>query len=71
MEMKTEIIKVQNMHCAGCVRNIENAIKQIEGVASVKANLESATVTINYNGDEKLPVIFRETLKEWGFPEEK
>ena len=70
-EMKTEIIKVKNIHCAGCIRNIETAIKQIEGVDSVKVDIENASVTIHYNGNENLPVIFRETLEEWGFPEAK
>jgi len=69
--MKTEKIFISGIHCAGCVRNIENAILQIEGVVSVKANIEDASVKIEYNGDSDMPEIFRETLKEWGYPETK
>jgi len=69
--MKTETIKIKNMHCAGCVRNVENAISQIEGVISTKANLEDATVIIKYNGGDDMPELFRETLIEWGYPEDK
>ncbi len=67
--MKTEIIKVSNMHCDHCVKNIENAISQVENVISVKAQLEDSTVNIQYEGSEEMPAIFRETLKEWGYPE--
>jgi copper chaperone len=69
--MKTEVIKVKNIHCGGCKRNIETAISQIEGVQSVDANIESHLVTIIYNGEESLLQEFRETLEDWGFPEDK
>ncbi len=69
--MKTEIIKIKNMNCTGCVRNVENAISQVEGVVSVKASLVDSTVIIKYNGGNEMPDIFRETLKEWDYPEEK
>ena len=68
--MKTEVIKVSNMHCAGCVRNVENALSQVDNVVSVKAKLEDSTVNIEYDGNEKMPELFRETLKEWGYPAE-
>ena len=69
--MKTEVIKVKNIHCGGCKRNIETAISQIEGVKSVNADIETHLVTIAYNGNEELLQEFRETLKEWGYPEDK
>ncbi len=69
--MKTEVIKVKNIHCGGCKRNIETAISQIEGVQSVNADIETHLVTIAYNGNEELLQEFRETLKEWGYPEDK
>jgi copper chaperone CopZ len=69
--MKTEIIKVKNIHCGGCKRNIETAISQIEGVQIVNADIDTRMVTIAYNGNEELLQEFRETLEEWGFPEDK
>jgi copper chaperone CopZ len=69
--MKTEKIKVQNMHCAGCVRNVENALSQVEGVISAKADLESKTVTVQFKEDDNIRDTIRETLQEWGYPEEK
>ena len=69
--MKTEIIKVKNMDCCGCKRNIENAIREIDGVTSVSADLSTKFVTINYNGNEMLTKIFRGVLEDYGFPEDK
>ena len=57
------------MHCEHCVRTIENAISELNNVSAVKANLEDCTVNIQYEGDEKMPQLFRETLKEYGYPE--
>ncbi|MFH0866866.1 MAG: heavy-metal-associated domain-containing protein [Bacteroidota bacterium] len=69
--MKTEIIKVKNMDCGGCKRNVENAISEIDGVSSVVADLATKSVTIKFDGDDIMPKIFRGVLEEWGFPEDK
>ena len=69
--MKTEIIKVKNMDCGGCKRNVENAISDIDGVNSIIADLTAKTVTINYDGADVMPKVFRWVLEEWGFPEDK
>lgn len=66
--MKTTVIKVSNIHCAGCVRNIKNALSQVEGVHEVDADIESGNVTINYEGDDSKLNVFNETLEEFGFP---
>jgi copper chaperone CopZ len=40
-------IGLQNIHCDGCVRNVENALKLIEGVREVRvdrAKMEAVVV---------------------------
>lgn len=44
--MTTEIFKVPDIKCEGCVKTIENAIKQIPLVESVKASFETKEVEI-------------------------
>ena len=66
--MKTALIKVNNIHCNGCVNNIKNALKQVDGVQEVDADIETGTVTINFEGDDSRLAVFKETLAEWGFP---
>ncbi len=48
--MESIILKVEGMHCPKCDARVEKAVGAIEGVASVKANHESDTVTLEYDG---------------------
>lgn len=66
--MKTEVIEIQNLHCMGCVRNVEIALTQIEGVVSAKADIEEASVTVNYSGGEEMHQKIIDTLAEYGYP---
>lgn len=47
--MKNEIIKVDGMKCHHCEANVENEIKQIPGVANVKANHVEGNVNVEYD----------------------
>ena len=38
-----------NMHCAGCKGNIESALKKLDGVLEVNANLVNNVVKVRYN----------------------
>lgn len=42
---------VKAMACDHCVKNIENAIKTLDGVEDVKADLNAKKVTVTYSGD--------------------
>ncbi len=44
-KIKTEI-KVEGMHCNHCAGKVETAIKEIDGVKSVKVDLDTKTVEI-------------------------
>jgi copper chaperone CopZ len=67
--MKTIKLMISNMHCEGCVRLVENELKEIPGVVSAKAVLFDQSVTINYNGDESMVQQFRNILTKVGYPE--
>ena len=42
----TTVVTVDGMHCGHCSAKVEEALKAIEGVKKVKANLETKAVTI-------------------------
>ncbi|CAL1355077.1 unnamed protein product [Linum trigynum] len=44
-KLKTLILKVL-MHCEGCARDIEKIVGRMQGVASVQADMNSATVVV-------------------------
>ncbi len=68
--MKTETIKIKNMECNGCARNVKNALIDLPGVTDVRPDLETSTVSIDFNGDENLLPVFRQVLEESGYPED-
>ncbi len=43
--MKTTI-KIQGMHCEGCVKRIENVLSKIKGIDNFKVSLEEQTITL-------------------------
>ncbi|KAJ6839530.1 protein SODIUM POTASSIUM ROOT DEFECTIVE 2-like [Iris pallida] len=45
LEPKTVILRV-SMHCNGCARKVEKHIKKIEGVTSLKVDLENKRVVV-------------------------
>jgi len=49
MERKT--FSVTGMSCDGCERNVENALRNVEGVTRVDADHEGATVEVVVEAD--------------------
>lgn len=46
---KKEAYLVEGMTCSGCERTVSRVVQNIEGVTSSKADLNSSTVTIEYD----------------------
>ena len=44
-------LSVPEMHCASCIRAIENALSAVDGVEVARANLSMRTVVVNWKGD--------------------
>lgn len=49
--MKRETLSVTGMSCTGCEQNVENALKNIDGVTRVEADHEGDTVEIVVEDD--------------------
>ena len=47
--METITIKVDGMTCGGCVRSIENALGNRDGISSASADLDSGLVEIGFD----------------------
>lgn len=50
--MAKTTLKVEGMMCNKCVERVENALKQVEGVVSVKADYKKGTAVVQ--SSEKL-----------------
>jgi P-type Cu2+ transporter len=50
-------LSVPDIHCGGCLHQIEAALNKLDGVASARANLSARRVTILWRGDAPSPFI--------------
>ena len=63
--MKKEIL-IEGMSCGHCVKHVENALKEIEGIEDVSVNLEAKKATIESNSnieDDKI----KEVIDDAGY----
>ena len=66
MFSKQIIIKVDGMKCNHCASKVQTELNKINGVKSVKVNLESKKVTIKYKKDIDLDNI-RSVIDNLGY----
>ncbi|MEY4364739.1 MAG: hypothetical protein RLZZ305_83 [Actinomycetota bacterium] len=55
--MKTTRIHVDGMTCQNCVRHVTEAITVVTGVTSVSVDLDSATATVDTDGEPDLAAL--------------
>ncbi len=61
--MKEVKYKVEGMHCASCVMNVEKAIKSLKGVEKVNVDLSSKSVRIKIGEDIGFDTIYKAVKK--------
>jgi P-type Cu+ transporter len=49
---KKESYLVEGMTCSGCERAIQKVVSSLNGVESAKADLQTSTVSVEYNPDK-------------------
>ena len=59
-------LRLQNVHAEGCVRNIEMALKLIEGVRAVHVHRDQLTADVLYEAPAT-PIQMREQLMLGGY----
>ncbi len=59
--------KVEGMTCGGCVKSIQNALSNRDGVVDTKADLESKTVTIEFDPAKIQKAGLAEAIEDAGF----
>lgn len=67
--MTTKTYQVPNISCHHCTATIERELKMVNGVESVKAELDGKRVTVQVQNDQVLPEV-EQTLAEIGYPAE-
>ncbi|TAH70884.1 MAG: heavy-metal-associated domain-containing protein [Anaerolineaceae bacterium] len=57
---------IEGMTCAHCVKHVEEALNELDGVVSAKANLEEKYALVEINQDIT-DNIFKEAIEEVGY----
>ena len=64
--MKEIELKVEGMMCGGCENRVQNALKNIEGVAEVVASHQTKTVKITANENISIDSL-KEAIEDIGY----
>jgi len=67
--METVKYSVPSIHCVHCVKTIEMELGDVKGVTSVKADLDSKTVEVEFAAPATQDMVVV-TLKELNYPPE-
>ena len=59
-------IKIDGMHCDGCVRSIEKATQALAGVSNVAVNLENGELTADVAKPELIDAL-KGAIEDCGF----
>lgn len=61
-------LAVENARCAACIAKIEDGVKRLPGVKSVRLNLSTGRVAVKFEGPDDTAVAIIRTLDQLGYP---
>lgn len=64
--MKKIIIKIEGMSCSHCAKRVEENLKKIDDIKSVKVNLDKKIATITYKNNIEINEL-ENIINELGF----
>ncbi|SEM14911.1 copper chaperone [Mesobacillus persicus] len=65
--MEKVTLNVTGMSCGHCVKAVEGSVGALEGVNSVKVNLDASTVDVEYNNETVTLDKIKETIDDQGY----
>jgi copper chaperone len=65
--METVTLNVEGMSCGHCVKSVEGSVGALNGVSTVKVDLENKKVDVEFNQDEVTLDVIKETIDDQGY----
>lgn len=62
-----ETLKVEGMSCAHCVNAVESSVGELQGVSTVKVDLENGQVAVYYDDSKTSLGKIKETIEDQGY----
>lgn len=67
MATETRVINVEGMTCGGCVKSVDSAVSQLQGVQSVDVDLEGNKASVTYDASIVAVEAIVEAIEDAGF----
>lgn len=65
--MEKVTLQVEGMSCGHCVKAVEGSVGKLDGVSSVKVDLENKSVDVEFNADVVTLDSIKETIDDQGY----
>ena len=65
--MQNVTLKVEGMSCGHCVKAVESSVGELNGIETVKVNLDEAEVAVSFNGAQVSLEQIKEAIEEQGY----
>ncbi|MFV2047884.1 copper chaperone CopZ [Metabacillus sp. YM-086] len=65
--METVTIKVEGMSCQHCINSIEGSVGKLEGVSTVKVDLDRGTVNIDFDPEKVTKDKMKDAIEDQGY----
>lgn len=65
--MQSVTLKVEGMSCGHCVKAVESSVGELNGIETVKVNLDEANVAVSFNDAQISVEQIKETIEEQGY----
>lgn len=67
MHPETSLINVDGMSCGHCVKSIEEAVGNLNGVGKVSVSLQEKKVSVEYDSDKVSLETIKNVINDQGF----
>jgi len=64
---RTEVVPVRGMHCGGCERTVTQAVQDVPGVGSARADFVAEEVEVTFDPGETDLDAIRTAVRDAGF----
>lgn len=65
--MEKVTLNVEGMSCGHCVKAVEGSVGALNGVSTVKVDLENKKVDVEFNQDEVTLDVIKESIDDQGY----
>ena len=66
MVLQKIVFGVENLHCAGCVTSVQNALLEVSGVKTAKIDLPSKKATVEFDSQKCSKTQIAKAVSETG-----